>query len=62
MGKFHGLALTHIYKYHRLQLSRNLWDSPGFLAIVPLVPEGSTTSCSIIGPGRSDSSILHYYK
>ena len=27
---------------HRLQLSLNLWDSPGFLAIVP-GPDGSTT-------------------
>ena len=39
-----GFTFFFLYKIfmHRLQLSRNLWDSPGFLAAVP-VPEGSTT-------------------
>ena len=34
---------------HRLQPSRNLWDSPGFLAIVP--GPGRLYYYSIVGPG-----------
>ena len=40
-------------KFHRLQLSLNLRDSPGFLATVP-----RPARLCIIGPGRSpDTSI-----
>ena len=36
--------------YHTLQLSLNLWDSPGFLAIV--LRTGRLYYNCIIGPGR----------
>ena len=39
----------HGFRAHRLQLSRNLRDSPGFIASVP--DHGRPCHCSIVCPG-----------